>query len=136
MAGLTVFVIVQVICALARILVAGIVSTVPTNVPKLPAGLPEAAAFASVQLAAVSVKLATAGSFIVTAVPAALAKIGAGTAGYAVAVLAVVMAAGFDARFVAVNVNGPPAAPNVIFWTATVATLAVLTALVHLQAMC
>ena len=46
------------------------------------------------------------------------------------AVLAVVMAAGFDVRFVAVNVNGPPAAPNVIFWTATVATLAVLTALV------
>ena len=52
------------------------------------------------------------------------------------AVLAVVMAAGFDVRFVAVNVNGPPAAPNVIFWTATVATLAVLTALVMVHRIC
>ena len=81
MAGLTVLVIVQVICALARILVAGIVRTVPAKVPKLPAGLPEATAFASVQLAAVSVKLVTTGSVIVTAVPVALAKIGAGAAG-------------------------------------------------------
>ena len=81
MAGLTVLVNVQVICALARILVAGMVSTVPTKVPKLPTGLPEAAAFASTQLAAVSVKLVTTGSVIVTAVPAALAKIGAGTEG-------------------------------------------------------
>ena len=32
-----------------------------------------------------------------------------------VAVLAVVIAAGFDARLVAVKVNGPPAAPKVIF---------------------
>lgn len=81
MAGLTVLVIVHVICALARILVAGIVRTVPAKVPKLPAGLPEAAAFASVQLAAVSVKLVTAGSVMVTAVPVALAKIGGGAAG-------------------------------------------------------
>lgn len=81
MAGLTVFVIVHVICALARILVAGIVSTVPAKVPKVPAGLPEATAFASEQLAAVSVKLVTTGSVIVTAVPVALAKIGGGAAG-------------------------------------------------------
>ena len=81
MAGFTVLVIVQVICALARILPAGIVSTVPTNVPKLPTGLPEAAAFVSLQLAAVSVKLVTTGSVIVTAVPVALANIGAGTGG-------------------------------------------------------
>ena len=47
-----------------------------------------------------------------------------------------VMAAGFDARFVAVNVNGPPAAPNVTFWSATVATVAVLTALVMVQRIC
>ena len=80
-AGLTVLVKVQVICALTRTLAAGTVSTVPASVPKLPAGLPEAAAFASVQLAAVRVKLATAGSVIVTAVPVALAKMGAATAG-------------------------------------------------------
>ena len=81
MAGLTVFVKVQVICAFARMLVAGIVSTVPAKVPKLPAGFPEATLFASVQLAAVSVKLATTGSVIVTAVPVAVAKMGAGAAG-------------------------------------------------------
>jgi hypothetical protein len=50
-----------------------------------------------------------------------------------VAVLAVVIDAGFDARFVAVNANGPPAAPKVIFCTATVATVAVFTALVIVQ---
>jgi hypothetical protein len=81
MAGLTVLVMVQVICALARILVAGIVTKVPANEPKVPAGLPEAAAFASEQLAAVNVKLATVGSLIVTAVPVAFAMIGAGDAG-------------------------------------------------------
>lgn len=81
MAGFTVLVIVHVICALARMLIAGMVKTVPANVPKLLAGLPEAAAFPSEQLAAVSVKLVTTGSVIVTAVPVALARIGAGTAG-------------------------------------------------------
>ena len=74
-------VMVHVICALARMLLAGMVTTVPAKVPKLPAGLPEAAAFPSVQLAAVKVKLVTTGSLIVTAVPVALAMIGAGTAG-------------------------------------------------------
>ena len=81
MAGFTVLVIVQLICALARILVAGMVSTVPANVPKLPTGLPEAAAFPSVQLAAVSVKFVTTGSVIVTATPVALARMGAATVG-------------------------------------------------------
>ena len=57
------------------------VSTMPTKVPKVPAGLPEATAFASTQLAAVSVKFVTTGSVIVTAVPVALANIGAGAAG-------------------------------------------------------
>ena len=81
MAGLTVLVKAQVICALARILVVGIVSIVPAQVPKLPAGLPEAAALPSVQLAAVRVKLASTGSVMVTAVPLVVAKIGAGVAG-------------------------------------------------------
>ena len=81
MAGLTVFVIVHVIWAFARILVAGIVNIVPAKVPKVPTGLPEAAAFASVQLAAVRVKFVTTGSVMVTIVPFAVAMIGAGTAG-------------------------------------------------------
>ena len=81
MEEITVLVKVQVICALARTLVAGIVSTVPTNVPKVPAGLPEAAALPSVQLAAVRVKLGTTGSVMVTAVPVAVARIGVVIAG-------------------------------------------------------
>ena len=81
MAGLTVLVIVQVICALARILMAGIVTNVPANDPNVPAGLPEAAALLSTQLAAVRVKFVTAGSVIMTAVPLVVATIGAGTAG-------------------------------------------------------
>ena len=133
MAGFTVLVIVQLICALARIFVAGMVSTVPANVPKLPAGLPEAAAFPSVQLAAVRVKFVTTGSVMVTATPVALARMGAATAGYRVAVLAVVMFGGFDARLVEVNENGPPIAPRVCFCNDTVATLAVATAFVRVQ---
>ena len=81
MAGFAVLVMVHVIWALARMLAAETVTIVPEKLPKLPAGFPEATAFASEQLAAVSVKLATMGSLIVTAVPVALAMIGAGTAG-------------------------------------------------------
>ena len=57
MAGLTILANVHVIWALARTLVAGMVSTLPESVPKLPPGLPEAAAFPSRQLADVIVKL-------------------------------------------------------------------------------
>ena len=74
-------VIVHVICALARMFAAGIVTIVPAKLPNVPAGLPEATALASEQLAAVKVKFATTGSLIVTAVPVALAMIGAGEAG-------------------------------------------------------
>ena len=49
-----------------------------------------------------------------------------GAAGVAVAVATVVMLAGFDAMFVAVNVNGPPNDPVVIFCKATVAGLGAL----------
>ena len=80
-AGLTVLVKVQVICALVRMLAAGMVSTVPASVPNVPAGLPEAAAFPSEQLADVRVKFATTGSVMVTAVPVALARIGVVTVG-------------------------------------------------------
>ena len=47
--------------------------------------------------------------------------------------VAVVIAAGAEARFVEVNVNGPPADPRVVFCTATVAAVAVLTVLVMVQ---
>lgn len=115
MAGLTILVNVQVIWALARMLVAGIVSTVPASVPKVPAGLPDAAALPSEQLADDILKLVATVSVMVTAVPLVVAKIGVVTVGYGVPALAVVMAAGAEARLVEVNVNGPPADPNVVF---------------------
>lgn len=50
--------------------------------------------------------------------------------------LDVVMGAGAKVRLVATNVNGPPAAPMVIFLTATVAAVAVFTVLVRVQRIC
>ena len=44
-----------------------------------------------------------------------------GAAGVAVLAATVVMLAGAEAKFVAVNVNGPPKAPDVIFCKANVA---------------
>lgn len=44
-----------------------------------------------------------------------------------------VMAGGDDERFVAANVNGPPADPRVVFCMATVAAAAVLIVLVRMQ---
>lgn len=81
MAGLTILVNVQVIWALARMFVAGIVSTVPASVPKVPAGFPDAAALPSTQLADVIEKFVATVSVIVTAVPLALASIGVVTVG-------------------------------------------------------
>jgi len=81
MAGLTILVKVQVICALARTLVAGMVSTVPASVPKVPTGLPDAAAFPSEQLAEVIEKFVATVSVMVTAVPLALARMGVVTVG-------------------------------------------------------
>ena len=50
--------------------------------------------------------------------------------------MAVVMAGGVDFKLVDVNVKGPPAAPNVIFSTATVAAVAVLNVFVKVQLIC
>jgi hypothetical protein len=50
--------------------------------------------------------------------------------------LDVVMGAGVRVRLVATNVNGPPAAPMVIFCTATVAVVAVFTVLESVQRIC
>ena len=81
MAAFAVLVKVQVICALERTFAAGMVNTVPTSVPKVPAGLPEAAALPSVQFAEVITKLVAKVSVSVTAVPVALAKMGVVTVG-------------------------------------------------------
>ena len=76
-AGFTMLLNVQVICALARMLVAGTVNTVPASVPKAVPGLPEAAAFVSTQEAVFMVKLAATVSVMVTAVATVVAEIGA-----------------------------------------------------------
>lgn len=76
MAGFTILVNVQVICALARMLVAGIVSTVPERVPNEVAGFPDAAALPSTQLADVIVKLVATVSVMVTATPLVVVSIG------------------------------------------------------------
>ena len=75
-AGFTILVKMQLICALARTLAAGMVSTLIARVPNDPAGFPDAAALLSVQLADVMVKFVATASVIVTAVPLALARIG------------------------------------------------------------
>jgi len=130
-AVLTVFVMVQVICAAAKIFAAGMVNTLPTSVPKL-AGFPVTAALASVQVADEAVKFVAGVSVIVTAVLKAVTLMAAGAAGVAVFVVVVVIAAGAEARLLTANVKGPPMAPEVIFCKATVAGLAVL---VKVQAM-
>jgi hypothetical protein len=135
MAGFTMFVKVQTICARALILVAGMVSTLPARVPNVPVGLPEAAALLSTQLAELMVKFVVVPSVIVTAVPTVVASIGVGTAGNGVLAVEVVMEAGAEARLVDVNVKAPPAEPSVVFWTATVAAPAVLTVFVIVHVM-
>lgn len=116
---------VQVICAAATMLAAGIVITLPAKVPKL-AGFPVIAALASVQVTADAVKFVAGVSVMVTAVLKAVMLMAVGEAGVAVFVDVVVIAVGAEARFVALKVNGPPTAPEVIFCNATVAGLAVL----------
>ena len=95
------------ICAAGSTLAAGTVSTLPARLPKL-AGLLVNPEFASVQVADVALKLALAASVICTCVFAAVTRMAVGAAGVAVAAATVVMFAGFDAKFVATNVNGPP----------------------------
>jgi hypothetical protein len=80
-AGLTILVKVQTSWALARIAVAGIVSTLPARVPMAPVVLPDAAALLSTQLAAVIVKFVVVPSVMVTAVPFATAETGASDVG-------------------------------------------------------
>lgn len=116
---------VQVICAAATMLAAGMVITLPAKVPKL-AGFPVIAALASVQVTADAVKFVAGVSVMVTAVLKAVTLMAVGAAGVGVFVTVVVIALGAEAKLVAVKVNGPPMALDVIFCNATVAGLAVL----------
>ncbi len=81
MAGFTIFVKVQTICALARTFVAGMVSIVPASVPKALAGFPELAALLSTQLAEVIVKFVATVSVMVTFAPVVVTKTGVVTVG-------------------------------------------------------
>ena len=76
MAGLTMLVNTHVICALARMLTPGIVSTLPASVPNVPEGFPEATEFASEHEADEIVKLEATVSVMVTAVPLVVARMG------------------------------------------------------------
>ncbi len=129
------FVNVHTICARTLMLVAGMVNTCPASVPNVPAGLPDAPALLSTQDALEIVKLVVAPSVIVTAVPVLVARIGGGVVGVGEFAANVVIDAGVDRRLVEVNVNAPPAEPNVVLRTATVAVLAVVTAFVSTQVM-
>jgi hypothetical protein len=113
------------ICAAGTRFAAGMVSTWAANVPKVPV-FPVTAELASVQVADAIVKNVLAASVMATAVLNAVALMAVGAAGAGVAATVVVMFAGTAERLVAVKLNGPPAAPVVVFWMATVAGLAVL----------
>ena len=103
---------------------AGIVNVVPEKLPKL-AGFPVSAEFASVHVTAVSKKLGLAASVTVTTVPRVATFRAVGEAGAATFADAVEIFAGVEARLVCVKLNGPPAAPRVIFLNATVAGIGV-----------
>lgn len=119
-AGLAALVIVQLICAAGKTFAAGTVMTLPVKLPKL-AGLPVKLEFASEQLADDAVKLALIASVICICVFAAMTWIVTGETGVAVAAAVVLIFAGFETRFVAVNVNGPPNELDVIFCNVSVA---------------
>ena len=97
----------------------------PVKVPK-ELGLPVTAPLASVQLPPAIVKNEFAPSEICTIEFRALTLSAVGVVGAAAPMLAVVIAAGAAARFETEKLNGPPSPPVVIFWTATVAGLALL----------
>ena len=96
-------------------LATGIVSTLPDRVPNAPAGLPEVAKLVSRHEADESVKLALAASVIVTTVVVVVTVMGAGATGAAVPAVVVVILLIVPVRLVAVKLNGPVAAPVVIF---------------------
>ena len=113
----------------------GMVRTLPARLPMAVDGLPEVAKLVSRHEADVSVKLLLAASVIVTADTVVVTAIGAGATGAAVPAVAVVILLIAPVKFVAVKVNGPLAAPVVIFCTATVG-IAGFTMLLKVQVIC
>ena len=106
----------------------GIVKTLPESVPNGPGGLRDTAVLLSTHAAVVKVKLLFTASVMVTAVVVVVTVTGEGATGAAVPAVVVVIPLIDPVRLVAEKVNGPLAAPVVIFCTATVgiAGLAIL----------
>ena len=113
-AGFGVLVKVQTIFAKSFKLMAGTVMVLPAKLPKL-AGLPEVPALVSVQVPLLKLKLAFAPSVNVTGFALFVTVLLITIVGAAVPATVVVMLGGEPVKFVAVNVNGPPANPVVIF---------------------
>lgn len=113
-AGLAVLVKLHWSWAPGKTLAAGMVNTPAANVPKL-VGLPVKLELASLQVAEVKLKLAFAASVICICVLAAVTCMAVGVAGAATPAAVVEIFAIVVARFAAVNVNGPPNAPTVVF---------------------
>ena len=115
-AGLGVLVKVQTIFAKGFKLVTGTVIVLPATVPKL-VGLPVVPELVSVQGRGpvATVKLLFAASVSVTGLLILLTELLFTVVGAAVPAVVVVIFAGVPAKFVAVNVNGPPGKPVVIF---------------------
>ena len=96
-------------------LTTGIVNTLPASVPSTPAGFPDVPLLLSTQDAVVRLKLLFAASVKVTAVVVVVTVMGAGATGAAVPAVTVVILLIVPVKLVAVKVNGPLAAPVVIF---------------------
>jgi hypothetical protein len=113
-AGFGVLVNVQTIFAKSFKFIAGTVMVLPAKLPKL-AGLPDVPALVSVQVPLLKLKLAFAPSVNVTGFALFVTVLLTTVVGAAVPAAVVVMFGGAPLKFVAVNVNGPPANPVVIF---------------------
>ena len=113
-AGLGVLVKVQTILAKGFRLVARMVIVLPANVPKL-AGFPVVPELVSVHVPVDRLKFVLAASVKVTGLMMFVTELLFTVAGAAVPATVVVIFGGVPARLVAMNVNGPPARPVVIF---------------------
>ena len=118
-AGFAVLVNVQMIWAAGRTFAAATVSTFAARLPKL-AGLPVKLEFASLHVADVALKLVLTPSVTCICALAAVTCTGTGATGAAVLDAVVEILEIAEARFVAVNVKGPPNPPTVVFCNAKV----------------
>jgi hypothetical protein len=113
-AGFGVLVKVQTIFAKSFKLMAGTVMVLPARLPKL-AGLPDVPALVSVHVPLLKLKFVFAPSVNVTGFALFVTVLLITVVGSAVFAVVVVMLGGAPVKLVAVNVNGPPANPVVIF---------------------